>query len=142
MEIRQPTSPEEFKKYYKTRWEVLRKPWGFPLGSEMDSEEDISFHLAAFDKGEVAGVGRLTTYSNKEGRIRYMGVSDQYQTQGIGGKLLIYLENEAKKKGMKRLVLNARESALDFYKKQSYIIEGEPFDAFSGIQHFKMTKEL
>lgn len=96
----------------------------------------------AVDQAVVAGVGRLTTYSNKEGRIRYMAVADQYQSQGIGKKILTFLENEAKNKGMTGLILNARENALDFYKKLGYTAEGEAFDAFAGILHFKMTKEL
>lgn len=142
LKIRQPSSPEEFKKYYKTRWEILRKPWDFPQGSEVDLEEDISFHAIAVDNNRIAGVGRLTTYSNKEGRIRYMAVADHYQSQGIGRKILAFLEKEAKDKGMRRLILNARENALQFYKKQGYVTEGDAFDAFAGIPHFKMTKDL
>ena len=39
MDIIQPKSPEDFKKYYNLRYEVLRKPWNQPIGSERDRKE-------------------------------------------------------------------------------------------------------
>ena len=42
MKIIEPTTSEEFKKYYNLRYEILRKPWGQPQGSEIDDGDETS----------------------------------------------------------------------------------------------------
>jgi N-acetylglutamate synthase-like GNAT family acetyltransferase len=142
LKIAEPYSPEEYKKYFNARWEILRKPLGFPKGSEIDDSENISLHIMAVEAEEVAGVGRLTYYPNGEGQIRYMGVSDKFRNQKVGTSILEYLEKEAKKMGLTKIFLNARENALLFYSKLGYRAKGKPFEGVGGISHTKMIKEF
>ena len=76
MKIIVPETKEQFEIYYQLRWEVLRKPWNKPKGSEKDELEEESFHaLAISDNGKALGVIRLQLNSPEEGQFRYMGVS-------------------------------------------------------------------
>jgi len=142
LKITEPYSPEDFKRYYKTRWEILRKPWDSPQGSEIDDKENISLHVMAMEENIITGIGRLTYYRSGEGQIRYMGVTENYRNKKIGSTLVEYLEKEAKKMGLTCIYLNARENAYLFYSKMGYKAEGKPFDGFAGITHTKMVKKL
>ena len=141
MKILEPKTEEEFEEYYELRWQVLRKPWGKPRGSERDDIEDKSIHIMV-KNDNILGVGRLHFNSNKEAQIRYMAVSAAHRKQGIGTMILKKLEEMARKKGAKYVVLNAREHAIGFYKKNGYRIVEKSYILFGSIQHFKMMKEL
>ncbi len=141
--ICEPKSDEDFAKYYDLRWNILRKPWNQPRGSERDDMEDRSIHIMACDKyNKVIGVGRLHFNTLHEAQIRYMAVDDCYRGKGIGSLILKELENRALKKGAKYIVLNSRESAIDFYKKHGYFVVGKSHMLFGVISHLKMMKSL
>jgi len=142
LKIVEPYTSEEFKKYFNSRWEILRKPWGHEKGSEVDDNENISLHVMAIEGDDVVGIGRLTYFRNGEGQIRYMGVKDDFRKKNVGKMLLEYLENEARDMGLERIFLNSRDSAYLFYSKMGYKAEGKPFDGFSDIAHTKMVKVL
>ena len=142
MKLVEPYSPEEYKEYFKTRWELLRKPEGFPKGSEIDDYENISLHLMAVEDKVIIGVGRLTYFSNGEGQVRYMAVKEEFRNKFIGSKILQYLEQEAINLGLKKIFLNARENALSFYRNNGFKETGKPFKGFAGIEHIRMEKKL
>ena len=142
MEIKEPYTPAEFKQYFHARWEILRKPWDHPEGSEIDNNENISLHAMAVDNEKILGVGRLTYFRSGEGQIRFMGVRNEHQGKQVGKSLLEYLENEARNMGLKKIFLNARENVLDFYKKMGYKSNGKAYEGFAGIMHTKMVKKL
>ena len=144
MKIIEPTTSEEFKKYYNLRYEVLRKPWGQPLGSERDEGEDTSIHRMIIDKktGNALAVGRLQFNSTHEAQIRYMAVADEFQGKGLGSQIISALENVARGKGMQQIILSARENALQFYKNNGYKIMEKTHLLFGKIQHWLMRKEL
>ncbi len=144
MKIIEPTTSEEFKKYYNLRYEVLRKPWGQPLGSERDEGEGTSIHRMIIDKktGNALAVGRLQFNSTHEAQIRYMAVADEFQGKGLGSQIISALENVARGKGMQQIILSARENALQFYKNNGYKIMEKTHLLFGKIQHWLMRKEL
>ena len=65
VKIIKPTSSEELKKYYNLRYEVLRKPWLQPKGSERDDGDKTSLHRMIIDEssGKAVPVGRLQSVS-------------------------------------------------------------------------------
>ncbi len=143
MKLISPESAEDFKRYYDLRWQLLRKPWQQPRGSEQDELEHQSFHVMCVDNdNSIVGIGRLHTISDTEAQIRYMAVANNHQRQGIGQQLLEALENRANQQGIHIITLHARESAIGFYKKQGYKIIEKSHRLFSTIQHFKMQKTL
>ena len=141
--IKQPETEDEFKHYYQLRWEMLRAPWNQTEGSEVDDIEDQCFHLMAVDDNDkTIGVARLQYNSDTEAQIRYMAVAKNFERQGIGGALIVALEAQAKASGHKRIVLDAREEAVDFYQKSGYKITEKSYLLFDVIQHYRMVKSL
>jgi predicted GNAT family N-acyltransferase len=141
--IKEPQTPKEFEAYYLLRYEVLRKPWNQPVGSEKDANENTSVHIMAVDeKNNVLGVCRLQFNSADEAQLRFMAVKENTQGLGIGRKLIAYAEAKAKKENASSLVLQAREIAVDFYKKCGYKIIEKSFLMWDQIQHYLMAKKL
>ncbi len=140
--IKSPETELEWNKYFKFRWEMLRKPLGMSKETLKDELEDESQHLIAIDEQkEVIGIGRLHFNNNKEGQIRYMAVSNKIQRKGLGTKIVFELETIARKKGFQEIVLNARENAISFYLSIGYKETG-PFKSDTGIPHITMRKNL
>ena len=140
--IKSPETESEWENYFNFRWEKLRKPLGMPKDTLKDDKEQDSCHLIAVDSDEeVVGTGRLHFNSEQEGQIRYMAVNESIQRKGLGSSIVLELEMMAKKKGAKKMVLNARENALNFYLSLGYK-EIEPYESDTGIPHTTMSKEL
>jgi GNAT superfamily N-acetyltransferase len=131
---------DEFSQYFRVRWQTLRAPWGEPEGSEKDERENETYHLAAFINNQVVGVARIQKNSPTEAQIRYMGVLEEYQGHGIGRLLVERLEEEARRKGFSRIILNARENAVAFYIVLGYEVVEESYLLFDSIQHYQMRK--
>ena len=142
IEIRAPKTKEEFEDYYHVRWEVLRKPWNQPKGGERDDLDSSAFHVAAFENGKVVGCGRLHFNNSEEAQIRYMAVDKDYQGKGIGTKIIAELENIARQNGAKKIIGNARDSALEFYEKNGFSIESKSHALFNSVPHSKIIKKL
>jgi predicted GNAT family N-acyltransferase len=141
--IRQPKSEDEFRRYYQLRWLLLRAPWKQPKGSEIDEIEDQCYHLMAVDAtDEIIAVARLQFNSDSEAQLRYMAVDSSHQGQGIGCELISAMESHAGIKGVNIIVLDARESAVGFYRKLGYSVVEKSYLLFDEIQHFRMSKEL
>jgi len=143
MKIIEPSTPDEFQYYYDLRWKILRAPWNQPRGSEQDELEPSSRHLMVIDsKQAVIAVGRLHFNSIREAQIRYMAVDVDQQRKGVGTLLLDALEQKAAKLGAARIVMDARESALQFYRKHGYAVDGPGHVLFDAIAHVRMGKNI
>jgi predicted GNAT family N-acyltransferase len=141
--IIEPQTKEQFEAYYLVRFEVLRKPWGQPPGSEKDQQESECIHLMAVNQAnEILGVCRLQFNSADEAQLRFMGVKENTQGQGVGRMLIDHAEKIAVRTNAKKLILQAREIAVPFYKKCGYIIIEKSFLMWGSIQHYLMKKDL
>ena len=143
MKIIEPVTAEEFEQYYELRWKILRAPWNQVRGSERDDNDETSTHLMVMDdKNKLIGVGRLHFNSIREAQIRFMAIEVHGQRKGAGTYLLQALEARAEKYGASHITLDARETALGFYRKQGYSPQGPGHTLFNSIAHVKMTKAL
>ena len=144
MEIIEPNTSDEFKIYYNLRYEVLREPWFQPEGSERDKEEETSLHRMIIDEpnGKAVAVGRLQFNTIEEAQIRYMAVSDDYQGKGYGRKMVKALDNIAREKGSRKIILQSRGNAVKFYEKNGYKIIEKSYLLFDEIQHWLMEKKI
>jgi len=143
MKIIQPETEQELKIYYDLRYEILRKAWNQPYNTTFDEWEKNSVHaLMMNENGEGIAAGRLQINSDEEGQVRSMAVKESKQGRGFGTKILGWLEEEAKRRKMKHIILDARDLAVDFYKKNGYKVEGDSYTLFETIVHFRMKKIL
>lgn len=137
-----PQTDEQWQAYYQLRWQILRAPWQQPQGSEQDQQEATAYHLMLQNSaGDIAAVGRIQQIDATTAQVRYMAVADEWQGQGAGVRVLQGLEHYALAQQFSQVVLNARDSALAFYKKQGYQISG-PAPTQFGIVHHRMVKSL
>ncbi len=142
LELREPRTPEEFDLYYDLRWRVLRERWTQARDSEKDEHEGEAIHMAAWAGEKLVGVGRVHFNSPEEAQVRYMAVEEGYSDRGIGSLILEALEDRARRAGGGRIVLNARESAVPFYRKHAYELVDQSGTLFGTLLHWRMRKTL
>ncbi len=137
-----PISSEDFKAYYKLRFDVLRKPWNQPLGSEIDKDEETSHHAFIKHNNEVLAVCRMQLNSPEIAQLRYMAVDPKMQGKGLGKIIIQFLEAKSKGMEVKKVILHARENAVPFYQSCGYSIVEKSYLLFDEIEHYLMEKKL
>ncbi len=140
--IQKAASKEEFEALYDLRWRLLRKPWNQPKGSEKDEREDESYSFIAILDNKIIGTARLHKNNEKEGQIRYLAVEKEYQKMDIGKNLMKKIEIHAINLGLESVILNARKTAENFFKKLGYKVIRKGHTLFNEIEHFVMRKSL
>ncbi len=141
--VKKAETAEDLAQCYELRYQILRKPWQQPRGSETDGKEHECITALALDENEnPIGTGRLQMNAGDEAQIRYMAVADVQQGKGVGGEVLLFLEGKAKNLGAKNIALNARENAIPFYLKNGYAITAEAEMLWGIISHKRMEKKL
>lgn len=121
---------------------ILRQPLGLSFTEEELAKEWSSFHIGAFDAYNHL-VGCLVLVPKDDGSIkmRQVAVSEDHQGNGIGSKMVKYSEAFCRSRGFRKLVLNARNTAVPFYTNLGYQKIGKEFIEVS-VPHYKMEKEL
>lgn len=132
---------------YPVRQEVLRP--GRPLKEcffEGDLEED-TFHLGYFEGTQLVAVATYVARKNElfdspyQYQLRGMAVLKSYQGKKLGEKLLLEGEKLLKKKNPAILLwFNARETAVEFYRKYGYRTTGPAFMIPNVCMHIVMYK--
>ncbi|MDB5268672.1 MAG: hypothetical protein JWP58_1712 [Hymenobacter sp.] len=146
--IQPPRTPAEWAAYYALRYAVLRQPWQQPLGSERVPADDEPGTIHALLLAETTGqpialvVGMLQPTGNEQGQIRFMAVAPEAAGQGLGQRMVAYLEAQARGAGLREIVLHSREKAVGFYEKLGYTVVEPSHLLFDEIQHFLMRKQL
>lgn len=142
VEIRSPRSEKEWEDYYDLRYRVLREPWNQPRGSERNEGDETGIHFALFEMGKIQAIARLDESGPHEAQVRFVAVEFNKQGCGYGRIIMEACENLAKNRGDLKIILHAREVALDFYKKMDYKLIEKSHLLFGQIQHYLMEKEL
>lgn len=140
--VRAPETPEEWNEYFALRWQILRRPWKEPQGSERDEREDESWHRAVYIDRQLAGIARIQMNSLEEAQIRYMAVNPDFQKRGVGRALVVSLETIAREQGAEKVILDARSGAVGFYLVLGYTVIADSYLLFGEIQHYRMEKAL
>lgn len=136
-------NPKNIEKILELRFKILREPWGQSKESSSDGNEDTSYNAFIEDeKGNAIACGRLQTNDVNTGQIRYMAVANGMQGKGLGKLILKALEQKAKELGLKKIELQARENALEFYKANNYNLKEKTHLLFGVVQHYLMEKQL
>lgn len=136
------------KETYPIRQEVLRK--GKPIESCYFANDDdtSTFHLGCFENEILKGIVSVYETQNllfpetKQFQLRGMAVLSGNQKQGFGSLLVKEAEKVALKQNIELIWFNARENAVDFYKRINYVILGTRFEIEGVGPHFIMFKKL
>ncbi len=135
------------KETYAVRHPVLRE--GRPIEDcVLDHDDDPeTFHLGLYINEELLAV---VTYLKNESphlngsqyQLRGMAVLKAYQKRGFGNLLIKKGEELLKARNIEKVWCNAREIAVNFYKKNGFEIIGKPFVIPKIGLHYVMLKSL
>ena len=132
---------KDLKTVFEIRSAVFVEEQGVSKEDDLDGSDALAIHALAIIGDRPVGTGRIIAGPNAEATIGRMAVVLGWRRRGIGSNLLGFLENQARKKKIQRVVLNAQCYIKSFYSAKGYIEEGGTFmDA--GIEHIKMGKTL
>ena len=132
---------DQYRQMINLRLNVLLQPIGIPetyINKEKEKEDVL---IGAFDNDLLVGCCILTTLNDDTVQLRQMAVLHEYQKTGLGRRIIAFAELIASEKGIKKIVMHARDNVLDFYKKCGYQISGPQFFEV-GIGHHKMEKDI
>ena len=117
--------PEDLLQVCEIEKDNFSLPWSEKSFLESMERDDTLF-LVALDREEVAGYLGCYCVAG-EGEITNVAVKSSYRRQGVGGKLLETLYEEAKALHTQEFFLEVRESneaAIGLYSRQGFVKEG------------------
>lgn len=121
----------------RIRLKVFVEEQRVPREMEMDDMDAACLHALAWLDGRAVGTGRLLP----DGHIGRMAVLGESRALGVGGAILERLVQEARRLGMREVVLSAQTHAIGFYRRHGFIEEGRVFEE-AGIPHQAMRRVL
>jgi predicted GNAT family N-acyltransferase len=121
----------------RIRLQVFVEEQRVPREIEMDDMDAACLHALAWLDGRAVGTGRLLP----DGHIGRMAVLGESRAVGVGGAILERLVEEARRQGMREVVLSAQTHAIGFYRRHGFSEEGEVFEE-AGIPHQEMRRVL
>ena len=123
------------------RFQVFVAEQSIPAEEELDEADATATHAIALHQRTVVGTGRLVWGDDGNALIGRMAVDAQWRRKGVGGEILKFLEDFARKQGQTRAVLHAQEYVKSFYSAHGYQQHGDTFLEVD-IPHVEMRKEL
>lgn len=140
MEIRSPNTELEWEAYYDLRFRILRAPLNQPLGSERNDGDQSGQHFALFDNDTIVAIARLDLAEKGVSQVRFVAVDDKIQGKGYGKRIMSAVEVASIEQGNSKMILHARDYAVDFYLHLGYTMLEKSHLLFGTLQHFKMEK--
>lgn len=138
-----PKTEEQLEAYFQFRWEMLKKPWDHPLGSEKDEYETVGEHRMVVDTNlNIVAVGRVHLNMSDEAQIRHIAVAKEQQGKGIGKLIYSALEGVARDQGAKRLVTNSRRISVEFFTALGFEINDDAPTEMGKLNRTQMIKKL
>jgi predicted GNAT family N-acyltransferase len=142
MEIRTPQTQREWEDYFDLRYRILREPLNQPRGSERNDGDATGIHFALYDKGVLKAIARLDQQDAEVFQVRFVAVEKAEQGAGYGRKIMEATEEKTKELSGQKIILHARDYAVDFYLKLNYTLIEPSYKLFDVLQHFLMEKNL
>lgn len=131
---------DDYKKSVSLREEILRKPLGLTFTEEELKLEKEHIHIAGFLGQELCATAVLVPEGNTI-KMQRVAIKSSFQSKGIGSLMMAFAEDYAREKKYGSVYCHARNTAIPFYLKNQYALEGNPFEE-DGIPHHKMRKIL
>lgn len=132
---------KEYKKMVDLRYLLLRKPLGLSFTEDEIAKEENNIHIGCFDEDKLEGCCMLVPKDKQVIQLRQMAVNSGLQGKGIGRVLMSFAENVARDRGYRKMIMNARKTAMGFYEKLGYMKVGDEFLEVT-IPHYVMEKNL
>lgn len=94
--------------------------------------------------GELLGTARLLPAAgDAEWQVRQVAVAPHVRGTGIGRVLMLAVQRRARQEGASILMLNSRDTAIEFYERFGFECAGEAYvSELTHIPHRPMSKRL
>ena len=90
-----------------------------PEAVKLADDED-GIHFGLFDNNQLISVVSWFRHNETESQFRKLATLKEFRNSGYGTALLNYIIDFSEGESIKRLWCNARENALNFYKKMGF----------------------
>ena len=108
-----------------------------PAELELDEFDPLATHALAYQDDQCIGTGRLVHLDHGHAQIGRMAVLARVRGQGVGKQILGELIDLAKREDVKTLILHSQLTAIPFYEKLGFKVEGLSYEE-AGIAHRNM----
>jgi len=122
---------------FLVRQEVFIREQAVPIELELDEWDPLATHALAYLDECCIGTGRLVDKDRGQAQIGRMAVLARFRNQGVGKQILEKLIALAKSQGVRSIVLHSQITAIPFYEKQGFLVQGSTYDE-AGIPHRNM----
>ena len=135
------TTSAIYKDALKIRYSVFVNEQGVSKEEEIDSLEEKTEHVVLYVDGKPVATARIYNLGKKIFKVQRVAVLKDTRGMGYGAVIMTEAEKRIHELGGHKVTLGAQNSAIPFYEKLAYSIEGKEFmDA--GIPHHTMLKNL
>lgn len=133
------TTSAIYKDALKIRYAVFVNEQGVSEEEEIDSLEDKTEHVVLYVDGKPVATARIYDLGENTFKVQRVAVLKDARGMGYGAVIMTEAEKRIHELGGHKVTLGAQNSAIPFYEKLAFNIEGEEFmDA--GIPHHTMSK--
>jgi len=123
-------------------YETLHRPFGVSRDDRWDETDPGSLHLVAMDQEKFAGYARLLD-EGRRAHVRQVVVAEPYRYRGIASALVSTLVDEARRRGLRSVYLNARRPAVAMYERLGFSVTRGPFRmGRTYLVHFRMERRI
>lgn len=129
---------QDLKLAFRIREQVFVEEQQVPRDAENDAFESIANHYLATCEGVPCGAARWRTTEHGI-KLERFAVLREYRNKQVGAEVLkTVLRDVRAEQAGKKIYLNAQLPAVNFYKRNGFVPEGDMFNECD-IQHFKMV---
>lgn len=141
IEVRAPRNEQEWENYFDLRYRILREPLGKERGSEKNDSDKTGEHICIYDNRILKAIARLDkTDQNHVAQVRFVAVEKAQQGKGYGRMIMEAVEEISEDRGDTKMILHARDYAVDFYLKLGYEVVEKSHLLFGVLQHYLMER--
>ncbi|MEI2665021.1 GNAT family N-acetyltransferase [Rossellomorea sp. LJF3] len=140
MNVEVAKTEDQIQEVFHIRKTVFVEEQQVPLEEEIDEYENDSTHFVLYEDNKAVGAGRFRILVGV-GKVERICVLKSIRGKGAGRKLMLAIEEYAKRQPLSQLKLNAQTYAIPFYEGLGYQVTSDEFlDA--GIPHKTMKKTI
>ncbi len=136
-----PYGSDAYAETVALRDKILRKPLNMVFTPEQLAAEHDQVHVACYQNNVLVGCILLKPIDQRKVKMRQVAVDEALQKQGIGTKMVAFVEAWSQEQGFSLIYCHARAVAEPFYTRMNYRIVGDSFTEV-GLKHWLMEKEL
>lgn len=115
----------DYTEAYRIRIAVFVEEQGFV--NEIDGMDDEAWHVVMYSDGVPAATARAFLDDKGLCKIGRVAVLPAYRGRHLGEQLMLYFEEELKKRGARQFKVSAQVRASGFYEKLGYERHGEEY---------------